>query len=364
MNNRATPPRSSKYRLGLLIGAAVLTVGAILGGVLSASASISTSAPASALAPASTSSNAPACVAPERPLSRDYDAATREDAAFNKNFRHCFTTINGVQMHYVIGGHGPNAMVMLHGWPESWYAYHRIMPKLLPGRTIIAIDEPGLGDSTGTPSSMTTNVMSQYIHLLLNRLGLQRNVQVVAHDIGVGVAYALAAQYRKQVAGLFNLDFALVGKSLKFNDLVPLAFHFSFNQQTFSEGLLTGRVGYFLKNFYPLVSKLPAPVPAGDVAEYTRVYSRPQVLHNGMDFYRDWPTVDKDNAVLMKKPLTIPVRLLSMDLIPKWTALSQKSMKDAAPSATGTAVPGAGHWLAEERPKRVISEINKFYPVS
>ncbi|GAA0466847.1 epoxide hydrolase [Paractinoplanes deccanensis] len=344
-------------RLSVLIGAAVLTVVILVGGTLNASAS--TPQPANA----ATQSDAPACVAPERPLSRDFDAATRKNAAFNSNFRHCFTTINGVQMHYVIGGHGPDPLVLLHGWPQSWYAYHDIMPELLPGRTVIAIDHAGLGDSTGTPPAMTTNVLAEYVHLLLNRLGLQRDVQVVAHDIGVGVAYALAAQYRRQVAGLFNLDFALVGKSLKFADLVPLAFHFSFNQQTFSEELLTGRVGFFLTNFYPLVSTLPQPIAARDIAEYTRVYSRPQVLHNGMEFYRDWPKVDQDNAVLMRTPLTIPVRLLSMGLIPAWTALSQQSMKDAAPAATGTAVDGAGHWLIEERPALVISEINKFYPV-
>jgi pimeloyl-ACP methyl ester carboxylesterase len=358
MDEPAMPRKSSRLRrLAVIVGAAVLTAVTLVGGTTSVSAN--TPAPVSASA---TVSSAPACVAPERPLSRDYDAATRKDAEFNRTFRHCFTTINGVQMHYVIGGHGPNTMVLLHGWPESWYAYHGIMPQLLPGRTVIAIDQPGLGDSTGTPRSMTTNVMAEYIHLLLNHLGLKRNVQLVSHDIGVGVAYAVAAQYRQQVAGLFNLDFALVGKSLKFNDLVPLAFHFSFNQQTFSEGLLTGRVVYFLENFYPLVSRLPQPIPARSLAEYTRVYSRPQVLHNGMDFYRDWPTVDKDNAVLMQKPLTIPVRLLSMDLIPKWVTLSQQSMKDAAPAATGTAVPGAGHWLTEERPELVVSEINKFYP--
>ncbi|MDY7090303.1 MAG: alpha/beta hydrolase [Actinomycetota bacterium] len=347
---------SAQRRLGVLIGAVVLTVVTLTGGTLTASAN-----PPQPVA-AAMHSKAPACVAPERPLSRDYDAATRRNAAFNREFRHCFTTINGVQMHYVIGGHGPNPMVLLHGWPQSWYAYHNIMPELLPGRTVIAIDHAGLGDSTGTPRAMTPNVMAEYIHLLLNRLGVQRNVQVVAHDIGVGVAYALAAQYRKQVAGLFNLDFALVGKSLKFADLVPLAFHFSFNQQPFSEGLLTGRVGYFLTNFYPLVSKLPEPVPARDITEYTRVYSRTQVLHNGMDFYRDWPQVDKDNAVLMRTPLTIPVRLLSMDLVPAWTAISQQSMRDVAPTATGTAVDGAGHWLIEERPALVIAEINKFYP--
>ena len=349
---------SSRYRrLGLILGAAVLAVTTLVGGTVNAST------PTEESKSAASHSSAPACVAPERPLSRGYDAATKRDVAFNANFRHCFTTINGVQMHYVIGGHGPDPMVLLHGWPQSWYAYHTIMPKLTPGRTVIAIDHAGLGDSTGTPRSMTTNVMAEYIHLLLDRLGLQRNVQLVSHDIGVGVAYALAAQYRRQVAGLFNLDFALVGKSLKFNDLVPLAFHFSFNQQTFSEELLTGRVGFFLKNFYPLVSNLPHPVPARDVAEYTRVYSRPQVLHNGMDFYRDWPTVDKDNAVLMQRPLTIPVRLLSMGLIPEWITLSQRSMKDAAPAATGFSVDGAGHWLTEERPELVVSEINKFYPI-
>lgn len=357
MDTPTAARRSSWYRrLGLMAGAALLAAATVAGGTLSASATTPQSAP--------TRSDAPACVAPERPLSRDYDAATKKDREFNQDFRHCFTTVNGVQMHYVIGGHGPNPMVLLHGWPQSWYAYRDIMPELLPGRTVIAIDHAGLGDSTGNPAAMTTNVMAEYVHLLLNRLGLHRDVQFVSHDIGVGVAYAVAARYPQQAAGLFNMDFALVGKSVKHADLVPLSFHFSFNQQAFSEGLLAGRVGYFLKNFYPLVSTLPEPVPARDQTEYTRVYSKPQVLHNGMEFYRDWPQVEQDNAKLMQTPLTIPVRLLSMGLVPEWAELSQQSMRDAAPGATGTAVEGAGHWLTEERPELVVSEINEFYPVS
>jgi len=357
MNTSTAPRGASRYRrLGLILGAVALTAATLVGGTVSASATTPNAGPKH--------SDAPACVAPERPLSRDYDAATRKDKDFNKDFRHCFTTINGVQMHYVIGGHGPDPMVLLHGWPQSWYAYHGIMPELLPGRTVIAIDHVGMGDSTGTPTAMTTNVMAEYIHLLLNRLGLQRDVQLVSHDIGVGVAYALAANYREQVAGMFNMDFALVGKSVKHSDLVPLSWHFSFNQQPFAEGLLTGKVGYFLENFYPGTSLEAEPVPARDVAEYTRVYSRPQVLRNGMEFYRDWPQVEKDNAALMRTPLTIPVRLLSMGIVPEWAAMSQQSMRDAAPAATGFAVEGAGHWLTEERPELVVSEINKFYPVS
>ena len=64
----------------------------------------------------------------EEPLSPGYDAATKDDAEFNKDFRHGFTTIDDVQMHYVIGGDGPQVMVLLHGWPQSWYEYRQIMP--------------------------------------------------------------------------------------------------------------------------------------------------------------------------------------------------------------------------------------------
>lgn len=135
-------------------------------------------------------------------------------------------------MHYVIGGHGPQVMVLLHGWPQSWYEYRQIMPSLLPGRTVIAIDLPGMGDSTGNPPSMTKTVLARYVHRLLNHLGHRENVQVVAHDFGVSVAYPLAAQYREQVAGLFLMDYGLVGKNLKFATIESMFWHFSFNKHS------------------------------------------------------------------------------------------------------------------------------------
>ncbi|MDH6523057.1 pimeloyl-ACP methyl ester carboxylesterase [Streptomyces sp. SAI-135] len=358
MNTPTAHRSSSRYRrLGLIVGGAVLAAGTLVSNMIGASATTSKSASES------THSNAPACVAPERPLSHEYDAVTRNDAAFNKTFRHCFTTISGVQMHYVIGGHGPKSMVLLHGWPESWYEFHGIMPKLLPGRTVVAVDLPGMGDSTGNPPSMEKKVLANYVHLLLNRLDMPRNVQVVSHDLGSGVGYALAAQYRDQVAGWFNLDFGLTGKSLKYaTDIAPLSFHFPFHQQEpLAEQLVTGRVGTYLKAFYPSQSHVPQPVPAADVAEYVRVYSRPQVLHNGFELYRAWPQDEKDNAEMMETPLTIPVRVVSADGL---GALELRAFQDAAPAATGTQLAGAGHWLTDERPEQVVSEINAFYPVS
>ncbi|MEV5548767.1 alpha/beta hydrolase [Streptomyces sp. NPDC052309] len=330
---------------------------------------VSTTALAETASGSPSPSSAPPCVAPEAPKSRNHDAATKHDAAFNRDFRHCFTTVRGVQMHYVIGGTGPQTTVLLHGWPESWFEYREVMPRLLPGRTVIAIDLPGMGDSTGRPAAYTKSVLAGYVHDLLVRIGAQRDVRVVAHDFGVGVAYALAARHRQQVAGLFLMDFPLVGRNLSFEtDVRPLSWHFSFNvQDPLAERLVEGRVGTFLDYFFrhsqisgspPPGADLPSPVPPRALAEYTRVFSRPQVLHAGFELYRTWSQDEEENKRLQQVPLTIPVRLLTQDGL---TGMMLPPVRDAAPSATGTDVDGAGHWLLEERPDRVVAEIDAFY---
>lgn len=316
-------------------------------------------------------SAAPACVSPESPLSPGHDSATRDDVAFNKNFRHCFTTVDDVQMHYVVGGSGPQTMVLLHGWPESWYEFHDLMPALLPGRTVIAMDLPGLGDSTGEPVSYSKATLADYVYRLLAKLGRERGAQVVAHDFGVGVAYALAAKYRQQAAGLLLMDFALVGKNLSFSTVQPMSWHFSFNRQDrLAEDLVTGRVGTFLNYFFDHsqissaaqtseTASAPHPVPPHAVAEYTRVYSRPQVLHGGFELYRTWTQDEIDNRQLQETPLEIPVRLLVQD---GFLEVMLHALRAGAPAATGAEVDNAGHWLVEDEPKRVVDEINAFYP--
>ena len=312
-----------------------------------------------------TSSGAPktsAAVEAEEPRSPGFDAATKDDADFNKDFRHGFTTVDDVQMHYVIGGDGPQVTVLLHGWPHSWYVYREIMPSLLPGRTVIAIDLPGLGDSTGTPSSMARKALASYVHGLLNRLGYRENVQVVAHDFGVGVAYALAAQYREQVAGLFLMDFPLVGKNLKFADFAPFSWHFSFNlQYPLAEELVAGRVETFLAPLFPPSEAGVVPASEAELAEYVRVFSRPDVLHAGFELYRDWAQDEIDNAEFQESPLTIPVRMLTTA---GFAPVTLPALQAAAPEALGSIVPNAGHHLVHEVPDHVLAEINAFFPAS
>ena len=66
----------------------------------------------------------------------------------NTTFSHHMTVVNnGVQIHYVIGGHG-DPLVLLHGWPETWYEWHKVMPALAKNYTVIEPDLLGLGDSS------------------------------------------------------------------------------------------------------------------------------------------------------------------------------------------------------------------------
>jgi pimeloyl-ACP methyl ester carboxylesterase len=349
---KLTPRR----RAGLVASMLAIGAASVLAGGIGASAATPTSTAHT------TDSAAPACVLPEKPKSPGYDAATRHDKAFNRNFRHCFTTVDGIQMHYVIGGTGPQTLVMLHGWPQSWYEFKDIMPQLLPGRTLVAVDLPGLGDSTGTPRNFAASTLAADVHDLLNRIGERHDVRVIGHDFGAGVAYPLAAKYRDQISGLFMMDFPLVGRDLKYADISGLSFHFEFNRQDpLAEQLVTGRERQFLSYFYPTFSHSPNVIPARTaVDEYARVYSRPQVLHGGFELYRNWVQNESDNTQLEQKPLTIPVRLITEQ---GFLEFLLGPARVAAPGVTGAEVTGSGHWLPEEAPQRIISEINAFAPI-
>lgn len=80
-----------------------------------------------------------------------YTAATQDDPRFKNTFRHEFADVDGVRMHYVTGGSG-TPVVLIHGWPQTWYGWWPIMPELAKHHAVYAIDLPGLGDSKGSPT--------------------------------------------------------------------------------------------------------------------------------------------------------------------------------------------------------------------
>ncbi|MEV5093235.1 alpha/beta hydrolase, partial [Streptomyces griseoincarnatus] len=215
------------------------------------------------------------------------------------------------------------------------------------------------GDSSGTVVSHDKATLARYVHRLLDKLGYTSNIQLVAHDAGGAVAYALVAQWREQFSALFMMDFPVTGGELTYEQVKPLSYHFSFHsQEPLFEQLVEGRERLYLEYFYRANSPgVEEPVPPHAVDEYTRAYSRPGVMHHGSRLYQAQPQDEEDNRRFMAQPLKIPVHYVAQARL--FEGLFS-GIRSAAPHATGAPIE-SGHWMLHEAPDRVLHEIKAFF---
>src|ERR687884_151702 len=108
----------------------------------------------------------------------------------NVTFSHHMASVNGIQLHYVIGGHG-DPVVLIHGWPQTWYGWRHVMSALAKNYTVVAPDLRGLGDSSKPVTGYDDKTLAEDIHQLVTKLGFKR-IDLVGHDIGSQVAYSYA----------------------------------------------------------------------------------------------------------------------------------------------------------------------------
>jgi pimeloyl-ACP methyl ester carboxylesterase len=292
-------------------------------------------------------------------------AATHDDPSFEDGFRHGFETVDGVRMHYVTGGTG-SPVILLHGWPQTWFSWWSIMPELAERHTVYAVDLPGLGDSTGIPAGYDKATLARYVHgLVADRLGV-RDAQVVGHDLGAAVAFQYAAQFPADTARLGYLDLPLPGPALDAPTYRSLSWHIAFHSQPdVPEAVVGDDVREYLAMFYPQVAlggtafggtSDRSPFTDAEVDEYARTYSRPEALAGGFELYR---ALDQDvRDTTAADPVNIPTLLM--------TAQGQVDgvRATAAPRMTNIVravdVPNAGHWLVEENPGFVTTELLRF----
>ena len=332
------------------------------GAVVAAALTLVTACTAGSPAPESSSAGASG-----RTQAAAFDAATRDDEAFNSLFRHRFADVDDLRMHYVTGGSGP-PLVLLHGWPQSWFEWLDIMPALAKRYTIYALDLPGLGDSQGAPTSYDKATLAEYVHgLLSDELGLD-GIRLVAHDIGGGVGFQYAAQYPKNVARYALLDYAPPGPGLSAAQLRTVGgWHVAFHsQETVPETLVDDDdVRPYLDLFYGHLASggvglggpgAESPFSQAQLDEFARTYRRPQVLTGGFELYRTLDQDERDNTAA--GPIAVPTMLMTAEglLAPLQAALTPL----VSNLERAVEVPGAGHWLTQENPDFVTTELLDF----
>jgi hypothetical protein len=127
----------------------------------------------------------------------------------NVTFSHHTASVNGIQMHYVIGGQG-DPVILLHGFPQTWYEWCHVMPALARNYTVIVPDLRALGDSSKPVDGYDGNTTAEDIHQLVIQLGFN-DIFLVGHDLGAFVAYSYAAVHPNEVSRLVILDVPITG---------------------------------------------------------------------------------------------------------------------------------------------------------
>ncbi len=275
----------------------------------------------------------------------------------DKGFSSETAKVNEIKLHYVRGGRGP-ALILIHGFPQDWYEYHAIMPRLAKRFTIIAVDLRGIGGSTATAGGYDAANMAEDVHQLISTLQLE-HVYIVGHDIGGHVAYAFVRRYPQVTRGAMILDTPLPGIE-GWSEIQghPNVWHIQFMQVPgLPEKLVADRQADYLGYFFQFGKFTP-----GEVAHYIKAYSTPAQLHAAFEMYRAFPANERFNQA-QRGPNDVPLFLGAGDgspfarLVPK---IAEGLRASGCIHVETGLIRGSVHYLVEDQPETVADLIERY----
>ena len=171
-------------------------------------------------------------------------------------------------------------MVLLHGFPQTWYMWRKVIPALAERYTVIAPDLRGCGESSKPLSGYDKATVADDIHRLVESLGFER-IFLVGHDMGGPTAYAYASAHPEQVRRLVILDVALTLSEEESLPYYKRLFHLSFHREPdIAIALVAGRERVYLTHFFRNCYN-PGAFSHEDIDEYVAAFSAPGAIRGG-----------------------------------------------------------------------------------
>lgn len=280
---------------------------------------------------------------------------------FTDTFTSRYIDTGTVRLHAVIGGEGP-PLLLVHGWPQTWYAWRMVMHALVRDFEVIAVDQRGIGLSDKPLDGYDTLTLAGDMVGVMDALGHER-FAIYGTDVGLLIAYAVARENPDRVVRLAVSEAPLVGVAPSPPLFVPPVlnerfWHLMFNQlPELNEQLVTGREELFFGAEFSGSAgsnKLP-----GDVVNYyiERV-SNADSLRGSFGFYRAIPATIAQNQE--RKDRRLPMPVLAMGGVESGGDSAGMSMKLVADDVQTVVIPGAGHWIAEQNPDSVVEALAAF----
>lgn len=279
------------------------------------------------------------------------------------DFRSELTEVNGTRLHYVSGGRG-EPLVLLHGWPQTWWAYRQVMPALAEHYRVIAVDHRGIGvpDADKPQDGFDKKNMARDVHELVRSLGYDR-VNITGHDLGAMVAFSFAANHPAATRKVALLDVAHPDETYyQMPMMLPPRTGFNmwwmaFNRvQDLPEKLIEGRAWHLIDWLYDNSLPDPTAISAYDRAVYARAYDTPAAIRAYTGWYQAFDQDIEDLKTYDK--VTAPLLALAA---PSQYEQVQGQLASVATDVRYAQVEKSMHWLAEDDPELVSRALLDFF---
>ncbi|TPM34426.1 alpha/beta hydrolase [Mesorhizobium sp. B2-3-5] len=265
---------------------------------------------------------------------------------------------NGTSLHVRVGGKGP-AVVLLHGFADTGDMWGAAAIKLMKDHTVIVPDLRGMGLSAHPDGGYTKKNQAVDIAGVMDALKIDK-ADLVTHDIGNMVGYALAAQYPKRITKWVVIDAPLpgIGDWDKIKQS-PLLWHFNFRGPDM-ERLVKGRERIYLDRFYNELSADPKKIDEATRVHYAKLYARPHAMHDAFEQFKAFDQDAIDNQAMLAGGGKLAMPVLAAGAEKSAGTAQADILRFVASDVTGATVPASGHWIMEENPDATVKLITDF----
>lgn len=280
---------------------------------------------------------------------------------FTDVFDSTLVRVGDVELHTVQGGAG-RPLLLVGGWPQNWYVWRFVMPRLAEHFRVVAVDPRGVGRSDKPHGGYDTGTVAAELVALMRELGHER-FAMAGHDVGMWIGYALAADHCAAVERLALLDAMIPGLAPTIPVFGPEAlndglWHFAFNRKRgVNEQLVRGREHIYYGDQFR--TKAMQPLPESAVDFYIETIARdPEALRASFDYYRATDDNMAQNNQRKQHPLTMPVL----------TVAGARGQGERVGALLGpvteqldsVVLPDCGHYVPEESPDALLDHLLPF----
>jgi pimeloyl-ACP methyl ester carboxylesterase len=269
--------------------------------------------------------------------------------------------LSDTTLHYVSAGEGGAPILLVHGFPESWWTFHKLIPLLAARHRVYAVDMRGFGDSSIAAEDHSSTVAADDLHQLIRHLDVGPMV-ITGQDIAGGAIYRLAVAHPEDVAAIVAVEMGLAGFGLE--ELADVTRGGSWHigalaTPEIAEILFTGRETELLGRWaFPSMTAVAGSITAADIAEFARTFARPDGWNGAAGIYRSiLREGDEFRTMSQHGKLTVPALAVG-GFGGAFTAMTLGNIM--TDDVSSTILDGVGHYVALEAPDRLAAAITAF----